>query len=259
MDLDSLLRIAIAAAKQAGEIHRKWFGKLKSFEFKEDHSLITEVDISSEECIKNYLRGETPGFSILAEESGSLHGGSEYLWVIDPLDGTTNYTHMIPFFSISIALYKHSEVILGVVYNPLTHEIFYAKLNGGAYLNDKEISVAKTNSLKESFISFCHAPDEESVRKISVAFSKLKRITSRVRQVGAASLELSYVAAGRFDAFIMFGVKPWDVSAGVLIVKEAGGVVSDLKGEAFNFSSKDIIATNSFLHSSLISLLGDRN
>lgn len=248
------LAAAKNAVRKAGKILLENYGKVAP-RFKKDHSIVTDSDIASEKLIKELLKSKFPDYSILSEESGLEDNGSEYEWVIDPLDGTTNYSIRNPFFNVSIALAKKDLPVLGVVYYPFQDELFHAVEGTGAYLNDQRLSVSKTSSIRDGFVCFCHGPDPQTVDRASSAYVRIKKVTDHLRQMGAAELELSYVGAGRVDAFYMLKQNPWDVASGTLIVKEAGGMVSDIEGKPFTLKSKDAVASNGLIHKELLELL----
>lgn len=245
------------AAKKAGKLVMKYYGSKLKIEYKEDKSRVTEVDFLSEKLIKNILKKNFPNHAILSEETGfdGSKEDTEYLWCVDPLDGTTNFSMRNPFFNISIALLKNKEPILGVVYYPPQNELFYAELGKGAYLNNIVIKVSSKETIAESILTFCNSRDKESKIKVGKIFAELKPINNYVRQIGSAALELCFVACGRVEVFFMIGVRSWDVSAGLLIVKEAGGEVTDFEGKPFIFDSKNLLATNGKIHNEMQSIL----
>lgn len=250
------MEVAVRAIGEAGRIVTKYYGKATS-SVKSDKSLVTKADTESEEVIKAILRKEFPSYPILGEETGKTGEESDYLWVVDPLDGTTNYIFRNPFFDISIALTYKGDPILGVILYPPQDELFHAEKGKGAYLNDFRIMVSDREQIDSSIVTFCHGSDQDSVRRMIDAFSKLKNINQKVRQLGAAALELCYVASGRVDAFFMTGMNPWDVAAGTVIVREAGGQATDFRGNYFNIHSHDILGSNGRIHKSLLDILQD--
>jgi len=173
------------------------------------------------------------------------------------LDGTTNYAFQNPFFDVSLGLAYKGNPILGVILYPPQNELFYAEKEKGAYLNEARITVSDTRDVENSIIAFCHGRDKESVKRMINAFSRLKLINNKVRQLGAAALELCYVACGRIDAFYMVGINPWDVAAGAIILKEAHGKATDFSGKEFNVGSRDILGSNARTHDRLLEILGD--
>jgi myo-inositol-1(or 4)-monophosphatase len=254
MKLEKELKNAKEAAYGAGKILLSNYGKV-SFRYKKDRSIVTDSDLESEKLIKELLKKEFPDYSILAEESGMEDHRSEYEWVIDPLDGTTNYSIHNPFFNVSIALAKNGSPLLGVVFYPFQEELFHAIEGGGAYLNGEKIHVSATDSMQDAFICFCHGHDPETVKRATSAYAKIKPVTNRMRQIGASELEMSYVGCGRVDAFFMLKQNPWDVASGTVIIREAGGKVTDVDGKPFSLGSKDAVASNGLLHKELLELL----
>jgi len=248
------LSIAMNAAREAGKILLANYGKVTP-RYKKDRSILTDADLASERKIKELLKEEFPDYSFLAEESGLEDNRSEYEWVIDPLDGTTNYSIKNPFYNVSIALAKDDQPVLGVVYYPFQDELFHAIDGGGAYMNWEKIQVSNTADIADAFVCFCHGNDSDSVKRATAAFSKIKPVTDKMRQIGAAELELSYVGCGRVDGFFMLRQNPWDVASGTLIVKEAGGKVTDIDGRPFNLKSRDAVASNGLVHEQLLRLL----
>ncbi|MEM4268304.1 MAG: inositol monophosphatase family protein [Candidatus Woesearchaeota archaeon] len=247
------LKTAIYSARQAGRILLKHYGKV-SHEYKADKSFVTRADREAEQKIKEILMKKFPNHSFLGEETGS-HGKSDYVWVVDPLDGTTNFIMMNPFFNTSIALFHNNKPILGVVYNPLTKEMFYAQHGKGAFLNNTRIHISNRANFEETILTFCHNKDKNNISRFLKTYSTIKPVNHNIRQLGAAALELCYVAAGRIDAFFMFGANPWDVGAGSVIAREAGAKVTDFENREFSLSSHDIIATNPELLGKLLAVI----
>lgn len=254
--MDNFKTTALRAAVESGAILRKNYGRVRSVGHKGEIDLITEVDLKSEQRIIKIIRKEFPDHDILAEEG---HGGdkdSEYRWIIDPLDGTTNYAHAFPCFAVSIALEKRGEVILGIVYDPLREELFSAQKGKGSYLNKKRILVSKTKRISDSLLATGFAYDvHESPENNLNHFSNFTLRAQGIRRAGAASIDLCYVACGRFDGFWEMKLKPWDTAAGSLIVKEAGGRVTDFKGNPFSIYSKEILASNGRIHVEMVEVL----
>lgn len=250
------LEVAIEAVKKAGEIVRKYYGKVNASR-KSDRSLTTKADTESENTIKRILQKRFPDHSIFGEETGKSGKESDYLWVVDPLDGTTNYAFQNPFFDVSLGLVHKSKPIIGVVFYPPQNELFYAEKSKGAYLNDARITVSNERSFDDSVIAFCHGRDQQSVTRMISAFSHLKPVNNKVRQLGAAALELCYVACGRIDAFFMVGMHPWDVAGGTMILKEAGGKVTDFSGRDFDMRSHDVLGSSPRIYQKLLDILCD--
>ena len=248
------LAVAIEIAKKAGKTLLSAYGEAV-VRYKANGSLVTDADIRAETMIMKALRGSFPSYSFIGEESGFEDKGSDFVWVVDPLDGTTNFVVKNPFFAVSIGLAYRKQVVMGVVHYPFQGETFYAKRGEGAHLNDKPIKVSRHSNPETSVITFCHGRDRDSVAQIIEIFQRLKVMNDRVRQVGAASLELCYVACGRTDCFLMPGANAWDVGAGAVIVQEAGGKVTDLQNRPFNTKSKSVLAANQDLHKKMLALL----
>jgi len=245
---------AIEAARKAGKTLLSSYGSVVA-RYKTDRSLVTSADTHAEDIIKRVLAKSFPSYSFIGEESGFQDKGSDYVWVVDPLDGTTNFIMENPFFAVSIGLAYRERIIMGVVHYPFQDETFYASRGEGAYLNDKPINISKHSSLETSVITFCHGRDRDSVAQIIDIFGRLKTMNDRVRQVGAASLELCYVACGRTGCFLMPGMNAWDVAAGAMVVREAGGKVSDFQNRPFNMKSRSVLAANRDLHGKVLALL----
>jgi myo-inositol-1(or 4)-monophosphatase len=246
------LRAARKAALEAGKILMKYYGKIGA-EKKADGTLVTRADRESEKRIKWILSKQFPDYSFLGEETGRDDRKSEYTWIVDPLDGTTNYSIRNPFFNVSIALVKRNEPVLGVVYCPFQHEMFTAVKGRGAYLNGRKIQVSRQSDIRKSSLAFCHAwGNQETTDRVTSIFHGFKSVISTFRQMGATALELAYVAAGRIDGFIHVELKPWDVAAGVVIVREAGGKVTDFSGAEYNMDSRELAATNGRVHASVL-------
>ncbi len=248
------LETAIDAALNAGRILMDDYGNI-TVDYKKDGTLVTNADVESEKSILSTLEREFPDFSVLSEESGIEKRESDYMWVVDPLDGTTNYSIMNPFFDVSIALTYKSEPIVGVVYYPFQDELFYARKGDGAYMNDAEIRVSDSDDMGKSIHTFCNASDRESTLKMAGIWGRLKLLNPKVRQIGAGALELGYTACGRVDSFMMVKMNPWDVAAGTLLVREAGGRVTDFSGREFDINCRDILASNGRLHNKLLEII----
>jgi len=248
------LEVAIEVVKKAGAVIKKYYGKVATSP-KSDGSLTTNADVESENLIRNLLQKRFPDYPILGEETGRTGKESDYLWIVDPLDGTTNYTIQNPFFDVSLGLVHKDKLVIGVVFYPTQNELFYAEKDKGAYLNDARIMVSDRRNFEDSIIGFCHGRDPQSVKRMVNAFSRIKPLNNKIRQLGAAALELCYVACGRIDAFFMVGLNPWDVIAGATILKEAGGKVSDFKGKDFDLASRDILGSNVKVHQKLLDIL----
>jgi len=254
--LDAYAKTAILAALKSGEILLKNRGKVKKVGYKGRVHLVTEVDFYSERAILKILKKKFPDFGILTEESEPEKKDSEYKWIIDPLDGTTNYFHDFPSYCVSIALEKNNEIILGVIYNPLFNELFVAEKGKGAFLKRKRISVSKTNKLSKSLLAtgFPYDIRETDVDNLD-HFANFAKKAQAIRRAGSAALDLCYLAMGRFDGFWELQLSPWDTAAGSLLVKEAGGKVTDFKGSKYSIYKKEILASNGKIHSQMLDVL----
>ncbi|KTD32449.1 inositol-1-monophosphatase [Legionella moravica] len=243
--MEPLLNIAVSAARQAGEIiirHMEQVDRLK-ITAKNSQEYFSEVDIKAEQSIINAIHKAYPEHGILAEESGFQEGDGESVWIIDPLDGTSNYLHGFPFFSVSIALKVKNRIEHGVIYDPLRHECFAASRGRGARLNDRRIRVSKQTLLSASLIG-----TGVPFRNLTLAqrylptFEALMGKCAGVRRTGSAALDLAYVASGRIDGFWELGLRPWDIAAGSLLIREAGGLISDIHGGDDFLQNGDVVA-----------------
>ncbi|MCX7879804.1 MAG: inositol monophosphatase [Ignavibacteria bacterium] len=246
---------AVEVARKAGKILLEGFGTNFWIDNKEGkNNLVTEFDRKSEDYIIDALSKRFPETSFLAEESGSSNffDKNELVWIIDPLDGTVNYAHNLPIFSISIALSRQYEILTGVVYNPILDEMFVAERGKGAFLNDEKIKVSKCDKLDDSFLvtGFPYNIDNNPGHCVEQFVMMLKRGIP-VRRLGSAALDLAYVACGRFDGFWEINLNPWDVAAGFLLVEEAGGLVTQYNCEKYWIDCNNILATNGLIHEEL--------
>lgn len=252
--LNHFLEIATSAALEGGEILKRYWGKLQHISHKVDSGdLVTEADRESELCIRAILEAEFPDHGLLGEEGGLQASASdEFLWAIDPLDGTTNYTHSYPMVAVSIGLLYRGTPIIGVVYNPILNELFQAARQQGATLNGVPLHVSKVDSLNRALLATGFAYDRQRNPDTNYAeFCHITHISQGVRRAGAAALDLAYVAAGRIDGYWEHGIKIWDMAAGVVIVEEAGGTVSDYDQGQLDIESGRVVATNGLVHSLL--------
>lgn len=249
-------QIAIKAAKQAGLILKKNLSKKRKIAYKGVVNLVTEMDLLAEEIITSLIKKHFPNHNILAEEKVNWQGDSPYRWIIDPLDGTTNYAHGFPIFCVSIALEKDKEIILGVVYDPMREELFIAEKGKGARLNGKKIHVSAVSKLSQSLLATGFPYDlRESSKNNFDHFRNFALRVHAVRRAGSAALDLCYVAAGRFDGFWEMKLGPWDFAAGSLIVKEAGGKVSDFAGHPLKLNSGHVLASNGKIHKEMMAII----
>ncbi|MCE2754610.1 MAG: inositol monophosphatase [Ignavibacteriae bacterium] len=246
--MNALLQTAIDAAQKAGKVLKEGFGTDYTISSKSQiHDLVTEYDHKSEAIIIETIRSSFPNHQILTEESGHHASDGDIIWIIDPLDGTVNFAHGIPFFCVSIAAIQRSDILCGVIYSPMTEELFSAEKNGGAFLNGQSYKVTQQNSLLHSFLvtGFPYSVKENPLHCIE-HFAHIVGMGIPIRRLGSAALDLAYVAVGRFDGFWEVALQPWDMAAGALLVKEAGGIVIDYSGNDLNvMQSSSIIAGNS--------------
>lgn len=258
----------IEAALKSGSVLKKYWEKknrnasLMTTEKSDDAGLVTRADFESEKACVRILKKLNRDISFLTEEGTELKNASlknkslEARWILDPLDGTTNFVHGFPMFCVSLALEINHEVELGVIYHPILNDLYIAQKGKGAKLNGRALHVSPTKHLKDSLLStgFSYKKNEYLKEEMK-SFESLSTLSRAVRRPGSAALDLAYVARGVFDGFWERRLSPWDVAAGALLVKEAGGKVSDFKGEAFSVEQKSIVATNGHLHQKLIKML----
>jgi len=247
-----------AALKAARGLIRD-FGEVEQLQvsIKGPGEFVSTADLKAERTLKNELTRARPGYGLLFEESGESTGSdSHHRWIVDPLDGTTNFLHGIPHFAISIGLERDGEIVAGIVYEPTRDEMFWAEKGAGAYLNDRRLRVSARRQLGEALIGtgipFYGRGDHP---RYIATLAAVMGATSGVRRLGAAALDLAYVAAGRYDGFWETGLFPWDLAAGLLLVREAGGFVSDLAGGQTMMQSGDVLAANDRLHLPLAALI----
>ncbi len=250
-----MLNTAVKAARRAGNLINRAsldIGQLK-INLKQQNDFVTEVDRAAENSIIETLREVYPSHAFLAEESGATAGSSEYQWIIDPLDGTTNFIHGFPQYAVSIALAHKGVLTQAVIYDVNRNELFTASKGGGAFLNDKRIRVSKLAKLEEALIGtgFPYRMFEHIDAYLAI-FKEMTRRCAGVRRPGAASLDLAYVATGRLDGFWEFGLSPWDMAAGALLIQEAGGLVSDLSGEGNYLKTGNIVCGNPKIFNQLL-------
>jgi myo-inositol-1(or 4)-monophosphatase len=255
----ALLNVMVKAARQAARGLKRDFGEVEKLQvsLKGPANFVTAADRKAEEVLREELAKARPGYGFIGEESGR-HEGSDatHLWIVDPLDGTTNFLHGIPQFAISVALEREGAIVAGLVYNPATDEMFLAERGKGAFLNDTRLRVAGRRRLADSVIS-CGLPHlgrgdlELNHREMAAVQEKV----AGLRRFGSAALDLAWIAAGRFDGYWERGLSPWDMAAGILLVREAGGYVTDLQGKETMLTSGDIIAGNETIHRDLLSIL----
>ena len=253
-----MLNVAREAALEAGKFLKYNLGKVKHVERKlgQETNLVTEIDKGSEALIIKKIKQHYPMHDILAEESGGQKSNSDYRWVIDPLDGTTNFTHGLPIFCVSIGVEYKGTVVAGAIYDPCSDELFTAEKGSGAYLNGKRIQVSSNDKLINSLLvtGFPYNVKENPGRVVE-HFVNMLMEGQGVRRLGSAALDLAYVAAGRLDAFWEVFLNPWDKAAGVLLVEEAGGKVTDFKDNPASIYDQSTLASNGRIHDQMIAVL----
>lgn len=248
-DLDNALSVAVTAAKDAGRIQAEYRGKAFNVKHKGETDLVTEVDMACEEAIVAIIRQKYPEHGIVAEEREPINQESGFTWVIDPLDGTTNYAHGFPVYCVSIALQNEGKLLVGAVYDSTRDELFTAISGGGSFLNGSPITVSSTSKLIESLIATGFPYSIKTVKNNNLKqFGRMVMQAQAIRRPGAAALDLVYVACGRLDGFWEFHLYPWDTAAGALIVMEAGGRVTLSDGSELDIYRKDIVASNGLIH-----------
>ncbi|CAN5761326.1 inositol monophosphatase family protein [soil metagenome] len=252
-----MLNFAIETARDAGRVLLEKFGRT-TVTMKGDINLVTEADLASEALIIERVKSHYPRHSILAEESGEaivIGGDGEYKWIIDPLDGTTNYAHGYPCFCVTIALEHNGDIVIGVTYDPTRDELFAAEKGNGATLNGKPISVSPTDDLGNALLVTGFPYDIKHREKFARNLTEMLLSSRGVRRDGSAAIDMAYVACGRFDGFWEDGLNPWDVAAGKLLIEEAGGVVSYYDGSKFSIYTPPICATNGLIHDEVTLIL----
>jgi len=256
--VDDIEQVALRAARAAGRIHLRWLNKTQTTRKSNALDLVTEADKEAEAAVIATIRRAFPDHAILAEESGASEQQSRHRWIIDPLDGTTNFAHGFPAFCVSIAYEHRGRVQLGVVFDALRKELFTARRGKGARLNDKPMRVSKANTLATALLATGFPYDRRERRRFYLAFweDMMTRVEG-VRRAGSAALDLASVACGRLDGFWEFGLKPWDIAAGSLLVEEAGGKVTNMDGTPLNLTGAQLLASNRRLHHEMAQVLRD--
>jgi myo-inositol-1(or 4)-monophosphatase len=247
---DHFLEVAVAAAREAGEIISAAMDRPKHISYKGEVDLVTETDNKSEAAILARLGRQFPDHAIVAEEGGASgpRTSAEYRWHVDPLDGTTNFAHGYPVFAVSLGLLQHGEPLIAAIYNPVTRELFTAILGRGAFRNGKAIHVSPVDQLSRSLLA-TGFPSHKRVQNPNIHYYWEFTLRSHgVRRAGAAALDLCSVACGQFEGFWEFGLKSWDTAAGILLVREAGGQVTNFDGEAFHPGDLECLASNGLIH-----------
>jgi myo-inositol-1(or 4)-monophosphatase len=252
-----ILSLAIEAAKHAGIFLKENIDNITTIEEKSTEiNLVTDIDKRSEAMIIGMIKKQFPGHDIIAEESGKNIGTSEYRWIIDPLDGTTNYTHGFPMFCVSIGVEHKGELIAGVIYDPIRDELFSAEKGNGAFLNGKRIRVSNENRMIRSLLitGFPYNISENPDHAIE-HFNNFVIAAQGIRRLGSAAIDLAYVACGRAEGFWEVYLHPWDMAAAIVIIREAGGMVTDFSGKPTNIYTPNIVASNGKVHAELLRVL----
>jgi myo-inositol-1(or 4)-monophosphatase len=251
--MNDYFETAARAARESGKIIKDQFGKQKEIKFKGRINPVTDVDLKSEEAIIDIIRSRFPDHDIITEESQLALSGSPYRWIIDPLDGTVNYSHDYPVAAVSVALEIQGTVEIGIVYNPIREEFFHAVKGQGAFLNDEPIHVSKIDTLEKSLLATGFPYDIRERPDNNLAqFNRLMMKTEGIRRDGSAALNLVYTAMGWCDGYWEIIISPWDIAAGTLLVTEAGGKVTDLEGRPLSIYQNQVVSSNGLIHSELV-------
>jgi myo-inositol-1(or 4)-monophosphatase len=254
--MQNMLAVGSDAARKAGALLREQVGGVRQIDYKGEINLVTEMDRRSEQIIVETISRAFPDHAVMAEEETNIRNGSAYTWIVDPLDGTTNYAHGYPNFAVSIGLEHDGVIIIGVVYDPLRNELFTAVRGKGAFLNGKQIRVSAHDRLIRSLLATGFPYDRATHPENNLDyFAALLMASQEIRRSGSASLDLCSVAAGRLDGYWELKLHPWDVAGGSLIVREAGGMVSDFTGSGFSIHDKEILASNGLIHRQALDIL----
>jgi myo-inositol-1(or 4)-monophosphatase len=255
--LASYLETAVEIAREAGALLATYFERRVAFELKGDFDLVTEADRASERLVVERLRSHFPSHSIVAEEGGGHKGSSGYCWYVDPVDGTTNFAHGFPIWNVTMGLEHEGEMLVGVTFDPNRQEMFTAERGAGSYMNNRRIRVSSVKRLADSLVS-TGFPSRKRHLNVNIHFyHQMAMATHGVRRGGSAAIDLAWTACGRLDAFWEFGLNPWDMAAGVLLVTEAGGRCSDMKGGAHTLRSPHLLVDNGAIHEETLELFGE--
>lgn len=255
MDLENITKQVVEVCSRAGTYirERSVSGEKVELKMKGLHNYVTNVDVTAEKMLVKALKEIVPGSGILAEEGTGNDTEKMYRWIIDPLDGTTNFIHGIPFCAISVALEADGRILIGAIYDVLRKESFFAWAGGGAFLNNKSIRVTETPDLGDSLLAMGFPYEHQSgLDRYMMLFRDLVYESRGIRRLGSAALDLAYVACGRFDGFYEIGLNPWDVAAGIILVKEAGGRITDFTGGENYLYGGEIVASNGMIHTSIL-------
>lgn len=259
--INQALKLAILASKQAGQKLKKIYLQSEKINtvLKSKHQVVTKADQVAENVIINKIKKKFPNHSILSEEMGAINSGKDYLWIIDPLDGTTNFVIKNPLFSTTLALVYKKQVVLGVIYAPILTEFYVTILGQGSFYNQKKIKVSKLKQINRGFHTYCYGSSKNKYSELAISYYQtMFKQGNEIRQLGSATLEFARVARGITESIVIPGANAWDVAAGSLLVKEAGGKVTDFTNNKWTLMSTDIIATNGLVHSSLLRIINDK-
>jgi len=253
----SYLSAAAEIAREAGALLARYFERRVAVEYKGDYDLVTEADRASESLVVDRLGARFPSHSVVAEEGSGTRRASEYTWYVDPLDGTTNFAHSFPMFAVTLALEHAGRLAAGVVYDPVRDEMFTVQKHQGACLNNRRIHVSRVSRLAESLLA-TGFPSHKRHKDVNVYFyHQAAMLAHGVRRAGSASLDLCYVACGRLDGFWEFRLNPWDMAAGLLLIAEAGGRYTDMRGGPHRLEGPELAASNGLIHDEMIALFAD--
>ncbi len=253
------INVMVKACRKASKILIRDFGEIENLQvsLKGPGNFVTASDIKVEKILIDELQKARPTYSILSEEIGEINNDESFKWIIDPIDGTANFLHGIPHFAISIGLEQDKEIVSGIIYDPIKDEMFVAEKGQGAYLNNKRMRVSARSKLKDCII--CTGGPKQDSKHREITLEEYKKISSKifipVRKLGSASLDMAYVAAGRYDGYWQRDLSYWDIAAGIILVKESGGFVSDFNGENEYIKNKNILVTNSKVDKEMIEVL----
>jgi myo-inositol-1(or 4)-monophosphatase len=255
--LASYLETALEIAREASVLLSDFSRQNVGFELKAEHDLVTVADRASEKLVVEKLHAAFPTHSIVAEEGGGHEGTSDLRWYVDPLDGTTNFAHGFPVYNVTLGLEQAGELIAGVIADPTRDEVFTAERGGGAFLNGEKIHVSKVNRLEDALVA-TGFPSRRRHQNVNVHyFYQLSMLSHGVRRAGAAAIDLAYVACGRLDMFWEFNLHPWDMAAGILLIHEAGGRYSDMRGEPHQLRGPNLLADNGLVHEETVALFAE--
>ena len=255
--MNSPLETAVEIAREAGALLVSFYERRVPFELKGEFDLVTEADLASEKLVVERLQSRFPQHGIVAEEGSGHSSPSEYRWYVDPLDGTTNFAHSLPIFNVTLALERAGEMVAGVVFDPIRQEMFTAELGSGAWLNNRRIRVSAVSRLESSLLCTGFPTRRRHLNTNVHFYHQLAMATHGVRRTGSAAIDLAWVACGRLDGFWEFGLNPWDMAAGRLLVAEAGGRVTDMRGAPHTFQSPHLLADNGHVHEQIVEIFNE--